>query len=70
MDHPDKAIICGTCNLPVTGPTAPEPHSTIVCIGCGARDTYEEVWKVCLKHIQHRLRFAGEDTFFKWRIKD
>jgi hypothetical protein len=58
MKDPDKAIVCGACKVPVTCPSDPKPNDQIVCVRCGARDAFEQVWKVCLKHIQYRLQNA------------
>ncbi len=60
MIDPDKAIVCGACDLPVTCPTDPKPDDQVVCVRCGARDTYKDVWEACKKHIVHRLKSARE----------
>lgn len=67
MKDPDKAIICGTCKLPVTCPSDPDPDDQIVCLSCGARDPYKKVWETCLEHIKHRLHSAVQRGFAKAR---
>ena len=63
MKDPDKAIICGACKVPILGPSDPKPDAQMICPRCGARDTYKEVWKVCLEHIKHRLQSATKRGF-------
>ena len=60
MKDPDKAIICGACEVPILGPSDPKPNAQMICPRCGARDTYDEVWKICLEHIKHRLHRAAQ----------
>ncbi len=62
MKDPDKAIVCGTCNVPIVCPSDPEPHHQMICPRCGARDTFEEVWKVCMDHVKHRLQSIRKGT--------
>lgn len=65
MKDPDKAIVCGACKIPVTCPPDPAPTDQIVCAKCGARDKYEDVWKVCLTHIAYRLKSASQSGYQK-----
>jgi hypothetical protein len=60
LKDPDKAIVCGACNVPVTTPSDPDPRDQIICAKCGARDTFEQVWKVCMEEVKDRFGRAKE----------
>ena len=69
MKDPDKAIVCGTCNVPVVAPSDPKPDDQIICPKCGARDTYKEVFKVCMNHAKYRLERAGQRDLADFKRK-
>ena len=60
MKNPDKAIVCGACNVPIVCPMDPEPHHQMICPRCGARDTYEQTFKVALEHAEYSLKSAWQ----------
>jgi hypothetical protein len=60
MKNPDKAIICGACKVPVVTPSDPKSNDQIICSGCGTRDTFDQVWKVCMEEVKDRFRRAAD----------
>jgi hypothetical protein len=65
MKDPDKAIVCGTCNVPIVTPSDPKPHQQRICPRCGPRDSYEEELKVVMDHVKYNLECARISGFVK-----
>lgn len=67
MREPAKAIICGSCKVPIISPVDPEPDDQIVCPRCGVRDRYEDAMKIAFDEVTDRLKRARLEGIAKVR---
>jgi hypothetical protein len=60
-----KAILCGSCKVPIEGPANPKPNDVLACPSCGRSDKFNNVQTEVAKFFHEHTARMVQDTMRK-----